>query len=171
MDKMRSGLPVLRLSAVAGGVHAAASLYWAVGGTWLLETVGESAVRQQRDHPAMATTILLVAFLIKGSGAVVPLWAERRAGPRWRRIIRAAGLVGGTFLVLYGTVLAVVAAAVLTGVITPDGEVDRTGLTGHALLWDPLFAVWGALLLAGLWRTRQAPAGHRADDVDQAGQS
>jgi hypothetical protein len=68
------------------------------------------------------------------------------------------------FLVFYGTALAAVATAVLAGVVTPGGEVDRIGLTGHALLWDPLFAAWGALLLAGLWRTRQDPVRYRADD-------
>jgi hypothetical protein len=125
----------------------------------LLETVGQGAVDLQRDNRPLATLILLAASLVKGTGAVAPLWAERRASPRWRRFIRAASWVGGVFLVLYGTALAAVATAVLAGTVTPDGEVDRIGLTGHAMLWDPLFAAWGALLLAGLWRTRQARPG------------
>jgi hypothetical protein len=87
-----------------------------------------------------------------------------QAGPRWRQFIRAGGWVGGVFLLLYGIALAAVATAVLAGVVTPPGVVDRIGLTGHALLWDLLFAAWGALLLAGLWRTREVPARHRADD-------
>jgi hypothetical protein len=155
MGRTPPGLTLLRLAAVAGGLHTAASLYWATGGTWLLATVGQAALDLQRDQPLLATTTLLAAALAKGIGAVVPLWGELRAGPRWRRVIRAAGWVGGGCLVLYGTVFAVVAAAVLTGLITPDGAVDRTGLMGHALLWDPLFALWGAFLLAGLWRSRR----------------
>jgi hypothetical protein len=27
-------------------------------------------------------------------------------------------------------------------------------MQGHAMLWDPLFALWGFLLLGGLWLTR-----------------
>lgn len=33
---------------------------------------------------------------------------------------------------------------------------DRMGAIGHAAIWDPLFIVWGALLLAALARTRPA---------------
>lgn len=66
----RSGLRLLWGVCAAGGLHAAFSAYWALGGRWLLDTVGSG------------------------------------------------------------------------------------GLTGHALLWDPLFALWGLLLLAGLWLTR-----------------
>jgi hypothetical protein len=51
-------------------------------------------------------------------------------------------------------VYATVSTAVLTGVIIVPGPVDRRGMLGHAMLWDPLFTVWGATLVIGLWLTR-----------------
>ena len=38
--------------------------------------------------------------------------------------------------------------------IHPDGGYDRQAMFGHTLLWDPLFLVWGVLLLSGLATTR-----------------
>jgi hypothetical protein len=154
IDRHRPGLTLLWLAAVAGGVHTAFSIYWAAGGMWLLNTVGEGAVELQRDNRPVAVLVLLFAALLKGAGAAVPLWTEYRGGDALRRLVRGVSWVGGVFLALYGSVLTVLAIAVLNGTITPAGEVDRTGLRGHALVWDPLFAVWGLLLLGGLWWTR-----------------
>ncbi len=68
------------------------------------------------------------------------------------------------FLVVYGSVYASLSTAVLTGVITVPGQVDRPGMLGHAALWDPLFAVWGATLVVGLWLTRTPHESDSADD-------
>lgn len=58
-------------------------------------------------------------------------------------------------------------AAVLLGWIVPDGPVDRAALLGHALLRDPLFALWGATLLIGLWRSRRGARSLHRDTVDE----
>jgi len=71
-----------------------------------------------------------------------------------RRVIRLVSWIGGCFLLVYGTVYATLSTAVLAGVITVPGGIDRRGMLGHAMLWDPLFAVWGATLVVGLWLTR-----------------
>ena len=47
------------------------------------------------------------------------------------------------------------ALAVLTGLINVVGT-DRLGLMGHAFLWDPLFALWGIALAAGLVLSRSS---------------
>ena len=55
----------------------------------------------------------------------------------------------------------------LSGLIAPEGGYDRPAMIGHALLWDPLFLVWGATLLASLWlsRTPRASAAAHAARV------
>ncbi|HLL64634.1 MAG TPA: DUF3995 domain-containing protein [Micromonosporaceae bacterium] len=159
--RRRLGLVLLWLAAAAGAVHTAFSVYWAFGGMWLLETVGQGAVDQQRDNRPLAASVLLLAAAVKGAGAVVPVWVEYRGGPRIRRRLRAVSWVGGAVLVCYGSVIAAVSAAVLAGAVSPGGEIDRVGLIGHALLWNPLFACWGVLLLAGLWWTRREPEAQR----------
>lgn len=165
-SRRRAGLRLLLAAGVAGGIHAAFSLYWAAGGRWLLDTVGTGAVELAAERPGAAAGILLAAAAAKGAGAIVPVLVERTGGGRVRRLVRALSWAGGGCLLLYGTTVAAVAAAVLSGVISPDGPIDRRGLQGHAMLWDPLFALWGLLLLAGLWLTRHpgdpTGAGHPA---------
>lgn len=150
-----SGMVFLWLAAAAGGLHTAFSVYWAFGGMWLLETVGQSAVDLQRSNRPLAVLILTLASAVKGAGAALPLLIEYRGSPWMRRLIRAVSWVGGVGLLCYGTAITVVATAVLSGAIAAPANVDRTGLAGHATLWNPLFALWGAFLLAGLWLTRR----------------
>lgn len=154
-SRRRTGLRLLWAACAAGSAHAAFSLYWALGGRWLLDTVGAEAVALAGERPMAAVALLVTAGAVKAVAAVVPAAVERTGGGLVRRCVRAVSWAGGTLLVVYGSVLAAVAGAVLTGVISPDGPVDRRGLMGHALLWDPLFALWGLLLLAGLWLTRE----------------
>lgn len=147
----------LSAAGVAGGIHAGFSLYWAVGGSWLLDTVGEGAVRLQRTHPWGAAGLLAVVGAVKAAGAALPVLVEGMPGGRLRRLIRFMSWIGGSFLIIYGSVFAVMSTAVLAGKITvPDG-IDRRGMLGHAMLWDPLFAVWGTTLVVGLWLTRRPP--------------
>jgi len=62
---------------------------------------------------------------------------------------------GAGVLILYGAGNTLVAWAVLSGRITVAGGFDPAAQWGHAVLWDPLFFLWGALLAAGLWATRR----------------
>ncbi|MFC4555799.1 DUF3995 domain-containing protein [Georgenia faecalis] len=151
--RARASRVCLGLACAAGLVHAAFSLYWAVGGTWLLDTVGQWAVRLHAEAPLQAGLVLAAVALAKAAGAVVPVLVDRqRIGGRafWR----ALSWVGAVALVAYGGVNTLVSNAVLAGVIRPDGGYDRPAMIGHAWLWDPLFLVWGAALLAHLWLTR-----------------
>jgi hypothetical protein len=165
------GLTFLVLAAVAGGVHATFSLYWAVGGDWLLDTVGKGAVELQRKHRLAAAALLLAVTAVKVGGAGLPILVERAPGTWYRRVVRAASWLGGCFLVAYGCLYAGMSNAVLHGLITVPGEVDRRGMIGHAYLWDPLFALWGAALVVGLWFTRRpdrAPTGGPREDAHAA---
>ncbi len=78
------------LAMVAGLLHAAPSLYWALGGTWLLETVGQFAVDLRAEGMA-STTVLLLAITALAAGLrasqprrVLPgsqAWPSPRARP------------------------------------------------------------------------------------------
>jgi Protein of unknown function (DUF3995) len=137
-------------AALAGLTHAAFSLYWALGGRWLLPTVGQWAVEYAREEPLAAGLLLIVIAAVKSAVAIIPLVASRRSVPGqavWRGLAWLAAIV----LTGYGALNSVVAWLVLGSVLEPEGGFDRQAMVGHAYLWDPLFLVWGVLLGAGLF--------------------
>jgi hypothetical protein len=136
---------------VLGGVHAGMSLYWGLGGRWLLSTLGDRLV-SQFAHLAWA---LVPLALLKAAGAVLPLWLDDRGWPA-RAWTRSSVWAGAAVLVAWGGANTVVGHLVLSGVIKPDGGYDHAGMVGHAWLWDPLFLLWGATLTAGMRATRPA---------------
>lgn len=140
------------LAAAAGLLHAAASVYWAVGGRWQLASVGDWAVALADDRPVASGLALGVVAVMKAGAAVLPWVNERVRGPVHRQVRMCWWCAGGVLFV-WGAVSTVSAAAVLAGVIVPDGGYDRAAMIGHAVVWDPLFAVWGSALLTGLWLT------------------
>lgn len=142
------------LAAALGCLHAAVSLHWALGGTWLLETVSPAAVEAVRQSPLGESGTLLAVAAFKGTAALVP-WASARGWLPWPRLWRGVAWMGGGFLVLYGAANALGAGGILLGWWSGGADpVPRSALLGHALLWDPLFALWGAALLRALWLSR-----------------
>ena len=139
-------------AACVGIVHAGWSVYWALGGTWMLASVGQWAVQAAHDRPLAAQLSLWTVALAKIVAAVVPLLAHRGLLP-WPRVWRALTWAGAVGLLLYGLSNVIVSGAVLAGVITPDEPVNTVAHQGHAYLWGPLFAVWGLALLVGLRRS------------------
>lgn len=124
-------------------------MYWALRGRLLLPTVGDWAVRAVDRSPVQAGVLLGAIAAIKALAALIPVGVARGRLP-WTRFWRAACWVAGAFLVLYGAVNVVVGSAVLLGVVTPAGGHDTEAMVGHALLWDPLFVIWGAALIVWL---------------------
>lgn len=145
----------------AGSIHAASSVYWALGGTWLLDTVGDWAVDMVEESPLGAGLLLGLVAIVKAAAAVVPVLVERGRMPR-PRLWRALCWVGAPLLVLYGGTNVVIGAAVLSGLITPDGGYDTAAMLGHVLLWDPLFLVWGVALSGWLVLTSDRRRRQRA---------
>ncbi len=143
--------------AVVGLLHAIPSLYWAVGGSALVGTVGEWAPEWRRDSPGQVTAVL---FAVKVCGALVPLVNHLHPLPA-QRLWRVIAWAGSGLLVLYGRANTLVAWLALAGWVGVAGDQDRTALLGHAFLWDPLFALWGVLLGLALWHTR-----HHAVETD-----
>lgn len=144
---------------VAGLVHAGFSIYWGLGGTWLLATVGQQMIAAFDG----ARWLLILVGVVKAVCAVVPYLLARRArisrGP-WHWI----GWAGAVALIVWGGAGCVTANLVLAGLVTPDGGFDRMGQIGHAWLWDPLFGLWGIALAAGLIILRHRSAAPTESD-------
>lgn len=139
----------LVIACVAGLLHAASSLYWAVGGRVLLPTVGQWAVDAVERSRVEAAVLLGLIGIVKATAATVPVAAAYRRIPGVR-IWRGISWVGGVFLVLYGGVNVAASGAVLLGIIRPEGGYDESAMIGHALLWDPMFLRWGVALVIWL---------------------
>lgn len=153
----RRALVFLSLAAVCGLLHAAPSLYWAAGGTALLETVGDFAVDLARSGGPGVALMLLGVGLVKAAGALVPLIDHVRApAHRWVRLVSWAGVV---LLLVWGGAGTIGA---WTGLATAAASWDQPAVVGHAVLWDPLFVLWGLMLGAGLWTSRHVSATPRA---------
>lgn len=147
-DRGRGRVAVL-IACAAGLLHAASSLYWALGGRWLLPTVGEWAVAAVERSPLQTGILLGAIGVVKALAAVIPVAVDAgRIG--WTRFWRAVCWIGAVIIAVYGAVNIVVSAAVLLGMIRPDGGHDEAAMLGHVFLWDPLFLVWGVALIAWL---------------------
>jgi hypothetical protein len=146
------------IAGAAGLLHAAWSAYWAVGGRWLLPTVGAWAVELAEDAPFEAGLLLAALALVKAAAAIIPVGVAMGIIPG-ARYWRMVSWVGGILLAGYGGLNVVVSSAVLLGFIRPDGGYDEPAMIGHALLWDPLFLIWGLALV--VWLTVTGRAGRR----------
>lgn len=137
------------VACAAGLLHAASSFYWALGGRWLLPTVGEWAVDVVERSPVEAGLALGGIGLVKAAAAIVPVGVAYGRVP-WPRFWRVVCWISGVFLAVYGAVNVIVSGGVLLGIIRVDGGYDEPAMLGHAFLWDPLFFVWGVSLIVWL---------------------
>ncbi len=134
-------------AAVAAFGYAAVSLYWAVGGTAGLSTVGGVAEKMARSGGVAAVAVIAVTVLLKSLGGLLALamvrpWGQRLPG----HALGIAGLAGSAVLILYGAVEVAGEALAETGAIRPSAPADWAALRWHLGLWDPWFLVWGLLL-------------------------
>ncbi len=141
-------------AAALGVAYAAISAYWALGGTWLLSTVGGSLERVARGHRAPVEAGLWAVVLLKLVASALPLASlSARLDRRWTTIARRLTIVEAVILTLYGLVLSAAGWLVQAGVIAHGAGADRRALAWHAFLWDPWFLAWGLLVCATLWRS------------------
>ena len=150
----RIGRRLLWAALILGLVHAFWSFYWAFGGAWMLDTVGQWAVVSQLHEPVQTFFVLLSVGVVKTAAAVIPVAVEygKLGGRRFWRLISWIGSLG---LVVYGGIYAVTALLMLTGVVEPTAAYGEPVMLGHALLWDPLFFFWGLSLAISLMLTRR----------------
>lgn len=142
-------------AAVAAGLafaSAAVTAYWTFGGTALLDTVGGYPEELARSRTTPAVLVGLLVIAVKSVGGVIALVLAKPSGNRLRRrVVVVAAAVGSAVLTVYGGLLVAVGALVLTGVLEPDGPVDRRALSWHVLLWDMWFLLWGLSLAVATW--------------------
>ena len=143
-------------AAVVAFAYALVSLYWAVGGHGLVSTVGGYVEQFARRGGAVPVLVALAATALKVAGGLLALALVRpwgRVVPRRWLLLGSAG--ASVLLVAYGGLNVLAGVLVLSGVIHPGGNVDRTALRWHAGVWDLWFLVWGILLAlatVGYWR-------------------
>ncbi len=149
---------------VVGLAYAAISVYWAVGGRWLLNTVGISLSRPGQAGHLAALLAVWGAAGVKAVAAVLPLLAigvwPRTANGGLRRLARVLTWIEAAILVGYGLVLTASGLLVQADVIKAAAHADRLALKWHAYLWDPWFLIWGIFVFLALWRSRQASQNH-----------
>lgn len=159
-DRMLSGgLRLAQAACVVGLAYAAISVYWALGGTWLLDTVAGTLEQQGRaGNPGIVLAVCAAAGL-KIIGALLPLAAAGvtpgRAASARRRQMRVLAWLEAAILTIYGLVLTGAGLLVQSGVIASPASADHRALAWHAYLWDPWFLLWGVLVAAALLRSRQ----------------
>ncbi|QUQ68311.1 DUF3995 domain-containing protein [Kutzneria sp. CA-103260] len=154
LERGSSGLRFVQAAMVVGLLFAAVSLYWSVGGTVLLDTVGGALERGGRTHSVGTILLAWAAVFLKVNASVLPLLAVRRAGSRWHRLVRGVVWVEAVVLPLYGLALTGVVILIQVGVIPAAPSADHRALAWHAFLWDPWFLMWGLLVAAALLHMR-----------------
>jgi Protein of unknown function (DUF3995) len=155
----RGLLPALAGLAV-GLAYAAISVYWAVGGRWLLNTVGISLSQPRQAGHLAALIAVWGAAAVKAVAALLPLLAigvwPRTANGGLRRLARVLTWIEAAILTGYGLTLTASGLLVQADVIKAAAHADRLALKWHAYLWDPWFLIWGIFVLLALWRSRPA---------------
>jgi uncharacterized protein DUF3995 len=139
-------------------LYAVPSLYWALGGTAGLDTVGGAIEQLALTRDPAGIALGIGAGVLKLAGGLLALALVRpwgRAIPR--RLLGGSAWAASVVLTAYGGLLVAVGVLVLTGLISPAGPVDRTALRWHVLLWDLWFLVWGLLLGVAAWRYGREP--------------
>ncbi|MEV0285252.1 DUF3995 domain-containing protein [Kribbella sp. NPDC050820] len=130
--------------------HALFSAYWALGGTWLLDTIGGDLERWGRTRePLVILGLWLVVVLKAGVAVAAPiLQYDVVRAPRVPRIL---SWIAATVLTLYGGILT------LAGIVAVRSDVqasDPRALAWHAYFWDPWFLLWGLAFALSLWWSR-----------------
>jgi hypothetical protein len=158
-------------AAIIAFAYALVSLYWALGGHALVSTIGGYVEQFARRGGALPVLIALAATLAKVVGGLLALALVRP----WGRMVPRGWLLTGSagasaLLVVYGGLNVLLGALVLSGVIHPAGNADRTALRWHVGVWDLWFLVWGTLLalaLLGYWH-RTATQARRDGTANRA---
>jgi hypothetical protein len=147
-----------RLAYAAAGLafgSAAVSLYWTLGGTVLLDTVGGTFEDLARERSPESIVLGLLVLLVKVAGGLLALALVQPWGAHvGRRLLLVSAAVGSVVLVVYGGVLVLVGGLVLADLITPTAPVDEHALRWHVFVWDLWFLVWGVALGLAAWRFR-----------------
>lgn len=156
MPDLRRARWAARLAAGLAFASAAVSLYWTVGGTLLLNTVGGAIEDLARDRSLGAVVLGTTAVLLKVAAGFLSLaLVHLSVDGRGRRFLLLANGVASAILCIWGGANVVVGALVLGGAITSSADVDRHALRWHVFVWDMWFLVWGLVLALAVAAARR----------------
>lgn len=125
-------------------IFAAASFYWAAGGTFLADTIGGELERRGRAREPAFVATLWVTGVLKVVGGLLALALLRPW--RGRRALAWVLGVGGALTALYGVALMVQHGLMAAGVLS-RGDLEPGEVRWHLLLWDPFWLLGGVLFL------------------------
>jgi uncharacterized membrane protein len=134
-------------------LFAAVSVYWGLGGTWLLDTTNESIERSARAGETGVFLAVWAAAVLKVMAAVLPLLALRPLqNPAWSRRVWVLAWAAAAITTLYGLFATTLAQLTLHGVINASATVDDPRHVWLAFVWEPWFLLWGLMIGAALLR-------------------
>ena len=140
-------------------LHAAVSFYWAAGGTAGLSTIGGDLEELGRSREPALISLVWLAGLLKVAAGLLALALVRPWGRAFpRRMLLALAWGGAVLLTAYGGLFTLGGMLVVAGVIPASDTADWTALRWHAFFWDPSFLLWGILLGAVAYRTKNIRA-------------
>src|ERR1700689_2956224 len=121
------GLTAAWAAFAVGLLYAAISVYWGLGGSWLLDTVGASLTQAGRSASALVVLAVWCAVGLKVIAAVLPLLAVGvgAARSRWRRLLRAVTGVQAAILTVYGLIWTAGGLLVQVGLIGTSAGADH----------------------------------------------
>jgi hypothetical protein len=151
---MKSDSPSLAYAAAAVAfAFAVPSLYWALGGTALLDTLGGVIEERARARDRTLVAITWATVVLKVGGGLIPLALVQQWGRRLPiALVRFTAWGGAVCLVLYGALQTLTVGLVYFDVVEPAAATDERVLRWRLLLWEPWFLVWGVALGAAVSR-------------------
>jgi hypothetical protein len=150
------------LAALWALAFAAASAYWAAGGTGGANTIARSlADRAAERHPEFVAT-LWAAVAAKAMLTALALALVRPATARFARAVRFAGWIAGGALTLYGATGLIEFCLMALGARDVPADVGDAAVLWYVLLWEPLWLLGGLLFLAATWQAARMTSDQRA---------
>jgi hypothetical protein len=157
-------------AAGVGFAFAVPNLYWGLGGTRGLATLGGEIERRAREGDEVILALNWVSVVLKVLGGLLALALVERWGRRLpRRGIRAAAWIGAGVLVVYGAAQTTAVLMAFLGIVEPEDHPGDSVLRWRLFVWEPWFLVWGLLLAVATWLSspRQRTTGSTiCDDRD-----
>jgi hypothetical protein len=158
-------------AAAAAFLFAGVSLYWALGGTAGLSTLGGRIEELARSGDPTMTALNWASAVLKAAVGLMALALLRDQNDRPQRLLLLGAGLTSVVLIAYGLLQTIGVALVATDVVTPARPPSDLATRWRLFLWEPWFLVWGLLLGAATWlRMRDSRADHRLiEPADMSG--
>lgn len=154
MDGGSTRSPVAATAAILWcGLFACLHLFWALGGSVGLASSAGSDLASRRPAGFVAVGLYGVALLLLVGVVLILGLLRARAPSPHRRVLAALIAVVGVVLLVRGLALEVLLALDVGGIQSGVGSLETRW---SLILWNPWFALGGALFLAAATARRHA---------------